>query len=264
MYEHAKILVIGLDGDERRRVANSVKLSRHEVLTVRDWKSGLRELYSQRPNALVVLSDSQTSTDSIGWQEIQTVRSLSDIPVIIVADRATQRSLQKAIDLGVAGYLVRPLETSTLAERLNSALERPRRNESFPQADFRHENLCIDWRRFEVRLDDHAVTLSPIEFKLLSLLVERRGEVVTHGEILARVWGPNYDLGDRRYVKLYVWYLRKKLERDPSRPRWIITRNGLGYIFSADPPSPAEIEAPALQGSAMPAAVREATLWATS
>jgi two-component system KDP operon response regulator KdpE len=261
MYEQAKVLVIGFDEDERRRVANSIKLSRHEVVTANDWKKGLRELYSQRPNALVVLSDSQTG-DSIGWSEVQTVRSLSDIPVIIVADRATQRSLQKAIDLGVAGYLVRPVETRTLTERLNGALERPRRNDTFPQADFRHENLRIDWRRFEVTVDDEVISLSPIEFKLLSLLVERRGEVVTHGEILARVWGPNYDLGDRRNVKLYIWYLRKKLEHDPSRPRWIITRNGLGYIFNAESASAAGLEAPRREGqrSGTSAVVGEATL----
>jgi len=234
MYEQAKILVIGFGEDERRRVANSVVLSGHEAVTASDWKKGLRELYSQRPNALVLLSDCRDGNDPIDWGEVQTVRSLSDIPVIIIADRATQRSLQKAIDLGVAGFLVRPVETKVLSERLNGALERPRRNETFPQADFHHENLHIDWRRFEVTVDGQVVNLSPIEFKLLSLLVERRGEVVTHGEILARVWGPNYDLGDRRNVKLYIWYLRKKLERDPSHPRWINTRNGLGYIFSAE------------------------------
>jgi two-component system KDP operon response regulator KdpE len=138
----------------------------------------------------------------------------------------------------VAGFLVRPFEWRALSDRLTSALERPTRSVAFPQPDFRRENLSIEWKRFEVRVNGELVRLSPIEFKLLALLVEREGEVVTHGEILARVWGANYDLSDRRNVKLYIWYLRKKLEKDPSRPRWIITRNGLGYIFAAEADAP--------------------------
>ena len=234
MYKQTKILVIGRDDMENRRVASSLSMERYDVATVPDWKRGLRELYGQRPQALIVLSESGNTVDPIAWGEIELVRSLSDVPILIVADQATRGALQAALDLGVAGFLARPLDLKILSDRLTSALERPSRGVAFPQPEFRHENLSIDWRRFEVRLDGQLVRLSPIEFKLLSLLVEREGEVVTHGEILARVWGPNYDIGDRRNVKLYIWYLRKKLERDPSRPRWILTRNGLGYIFCAD------------------------------
>jgi len=234
MYTQTKILVIGFDDSETRRAANALSSERYEVIVARDWKRGLRELYGERPQALILLSESNNEIDPIAWGEVELVRSLSDIPVIIVADQATRSSLQAALDLGVAGFLVRPFDWRTLSDRLATALERPSRNASFPQPDFRHENLCIEWRRFEVRVDGELVRLSPIEFKLLALLVEREGEVVTHSEILARVWGANYDLSDRRNVKLYIWYLRKKLERDPSRPRWIITRNGLGYIFSAN------------------------------
>jgi two-component system KDP operon response regulator KdpE len=242
MYSQSKILLLGSDHEETRRVANSLTMARHEVITVSDWKSGLRNLYSQQPNALIVCSASEGADDVIGWAEVQLVRSLCDLPVIVVADRATRGALRRAIDLGLAGFLERPLDIEGLHERLNTALERPSRVNGFPKPEFRRDNLCIDWRRFEVKVDGQIVRLSPIEFKLLALLVEREGEVVTHGEILARVWGSNYDLADRRNVKLYVWYLRKKLERDPSRPRWIVTRNGLGYIFDGDT-EPAE-EAP--------------------
>ena len=253
MYSQTKVLLLGSNPEETRRVANSLIMNRHEVITVSDWKTGLRNLYSQQPNALIVFSSTENSDDDIGWGEVQLVRSLCDLPVIVVADRATRGALRRAIDLGLAGFLERPLDIEALHERLNTALERPSRASGFPKPEFRRDNLCIDWRRFEVKVDGQVVRLSPIEFKLLALLVEREGEVVTHGEILARVWGSNYDMADRRNVKLYVWYLRKKLERDPSQPRWIVTRNGLGYIFDGANESEEAVEAhgvPALVAAA--------------
>ena len=234
MYSQAKILLLGNSCDETRRVASSLVMARHDVITACDWKSGLRSLYSQQPNAMIILSGSDNEDDPIGWEEVQLVRSLCDLPVIAVADSATRGALRRAIDLGLAGFLERPLDMEELRLRLNTALERPARSNAFAKPDFKRDNLCIDWRRFEVKVDGQTIRLSPIEFKLLALLVEREGEVVTHGEILARVWGSNYDLSDRRNVKLYVWYLRKKIEQDPSQPRWIVTRNGLGYIFNSD------------------------------
>jgi two-component system KDP operon response regulator KdpE len=235
MNEQATVLVIGSDAAELRRVASWFGLSQLTVITSDDWARGLRELYAQRPNALVLLSD---EAHPVRWNEVELVLNLCDIPVLVVAERATRGSLQRAVDLGLAGYLVKPIDYKRLTDRVLAALEKAARNSVASMPEFRHEGLHIDWRRFEVRVDGRLVRLSPTEFKLLSLLVQRQGEVVTHGEILARVWGPNYDLTERRNIKLYVWYLRQKLERDPARPRWIVTRNGLGYIFGA----PAEDE----------------------
>ena len=234
MYRQTKVLLLGAEQEETRRVASSLTMAGHEVVTTADWKSGLRSLYDGQPDALIVLTGSDGVGDFTGWGEIQIVRSLCDLPVIVVADRASRGALRRAIDLGLAGFLERPLDINELRTRVGAALERPSRSGGFPKPDFKRDNLCIDWKRFEVRVDGQIVRLSPIEFKLLALLVEREGELVTHGEILARVWGSNYDMADRRNVKLYVWYLRKKLERDPSKPQWIVTRNGLGYIFDGD------------------------------
>jgi two-component system KDP operon response regulator KdpE len=231
MYRQTKVLLLGTDPEETRRVASTLTMANHEVTTVPDWKSGLRSLYGNQPDALIVLAGPESDGAFVDWSEIQIVRSLCDLPVIVVVDKASRGALRRALDLGLAGFLERPLDLNELRTRLSTVLERSSRVNSFPKPDFKRDNLSIDWRRFEVRVDGHLVRLSPIEFKLLALLVEREGELVTHGEILARVWGSNYDLADRRNVKLYVWYLRKKLERDPSQPRWIITRNGLGYIF---------------------------------
>jgi two-component system KDP operon response regulator KdpE len=92
-------------------------------------------------------------------------------------------------------------------------------------------NLEVDWREMTIRIDDEEVHLTPIEFRLLSVLVRRRGWVVPYEQLLRDVWGPSY-VGDRANLKLYIWYLRRKIERDPANPELIQTRRGIGYIFA--------------------------------
>ncbi len=99
------------------------------------------------------------------------------------------------------------------------------------QLEFRYRHLAIDWAEMRVTLDGKAVHLTPIEFRLLEVLVNRRGWVIPYQQILREVWGPAY-IGDRANLKLYVWYLRRKIERDPSNPELIHTRRGIGYIFA--------------------------------
>jgi two-component system KDP operon response regulator KdpE len=95
---------------------------------------------------------------------------------------------------------------------------------------FEYKHLTIDWREMQAFVDGEPVHLTPLEFKLLSLLVRKRGWVVTFAQALTEVWGPAY-VADRANLKLYIWYLRRKIERDPSHPELIVTRRGMGYIF---------------------------------
>ena len=107
-----------------------------------------------------------------------------------------------------------------------------------PQASIEHEEkfeygrLAIDWPEMLVSIDGKPVHLTPLEFRLLAMLVRKRGWVVTYEQALAEVWGPSY-VTDRANLKLYIWYLRRKIERDPSHPELIITRRGIGYIFGS-------------------------------
>lgn len=96
---------------------------------------------------------------------------------------------------------------------------------------FRYRNLEIDWPSMRVIVDGEDVHLTPIEFRLLALLVRRRGWVIPYEQILREVWGPSY-IAERANLKLYVWYLRRKIERDPSNPTLIHTRRGIGYVFA--------------------------------
>ena len=89
----------------------------------------------------------------------------------------------------------------------------------------------VDWRIHQVYVRGHLVKLSPTEFKLLTCLIENRGWLVTHEELLRKVWGPDY-IGDKNFVKLYIRYLRQKIEKEPSKPQLIVTERGIGYRFS--------------------------------
>jgi len=99
------------------------------------------------------------------------------------------------------------------------------------QTEFRYKYLTIDWAEMSVTVDGAPVHLTPIEFRLLEVLVNRRGWVIPYAQILREVWGPAC-IGDRANLKLYVWYLRRKIERDASNPQLIHTRRGIGYIFA--------------------------------
>jgi len=97
---------------------------------------------------------------------------------------------------------------------------------------FEYGHLAIDWPEMLITIDDKPVHLTPLEFRLLAMLVRKRGWVVTYEQALTEVWGPSY-VADRANLKLYIWYLRRKIERDPSHPELIITRRGMGYIFGS-------------------------------
>ncbi len=97
---------------------------------------------------------------------------------------------------------------------------------------FEYGHLAIDWPEMLITIDGKPVHLTPLEFRLLAMLVRKRGWVVTYQQALTEVWGPSY-VADRANLKLYIWYLRRKIERDPSRPELITTRRGMGYIFGS-------------------------------
>jgi two-component system KDP operon response regulator KdpE len=223
------VLVVDSDRDDLERTVEWLNAADYEAISAEDINSGLRGLYNYHPDVVVFASDLAASD---GWAGVQRIRDLSDIPIILVASRANQSSLQKAFSLQLDGYLVKPIEAEELLARLAAVVRKTYNNYSSPTSTiFRHENLTIDWKRFEVRIDGRPVHLSVTEFKLLALLVERRGWVLTYDQILTHVWGPDY-MGDKSKVKLYIWYLRRKLEADPAQPRWITTKYGIGYTFT--------------------------------
>jgi two-component system KDP operon response regulator KdpE len=137
----------------------------------------------------------------------------------------------QGFNLGADDYIIKPFHFPELVARIQSVLRRAGGDERDPGNDnFHNEELDIDWRSRQVWVRGEKVGLSPTEFRLLACLIENRGWVVTHEELLRKVWGPNY-WGDRGYTKLYIRYLRQKIEKEPNKPRWILTERGVGYRF---------------------------------
>ena len=222
------VLVIDPDSYWLELSANWLRQDGQRVIVASDGLSGLRQLFNHHPDAAVV---DVTPSGTDGWDTVQRIREVSNMPVIVISARADQISLKKGFDLGVDGYIVKPFEQSELLERLAAVLRRVYSGNGHNGTIYQQDGLTIDWRSHEVRVEGKPIHLTATEFRLLSLLVERRGWVLTHDQILSHVWGSNH-LGDRNNVKLCVWYLRQKIEASPAHPRWILTKRGIGYCFA--------------------------------
>jgi two-component system KDP operon response regulator KdpE len=221
------VLLIDSDTEQLERSAAFLRNENHEVFEAEDGMSGLREFFNVHPDMVVVDLDVR---ELPGWQLITRIHELSDTPVVVTASEATNEAVSRALELGMRGFLVKPFQEKELALRLaaiqNSAIDSDER-----RWVYQRNGLTVDLRSCEVFVHGRHVTLTGTEYKLLTYLIDRRGWVLSHDQILSHVWGSDY-IGDRNQVKLYVWYLRQKIENDPKDPRMIITKRGLGYTFA--------------------------------
>ena len=222
------ILLVDSDPRWLDRGASSLRKSGYQVVAASDGLSGLRQLFQHQPDAAVV-DVSPSNMD--GWDAVQRIREVSNIPVVVTSARADEMSLKKGLDLGVDGYVAKPFEGSELVERLAAALSRAYGGNGNNGTLYGHDGLSIDWRSHEVRVEGKPVHLTATEFRLLSLLVARPGWVLPHEQILSHIWGSNH-MRDKGNVKLCAWNLRQKIEADPKCPRRILAKRGIGYVFA--------------------------------
>jgi len=224
-----KILMIDDDTELLGLAQTWLQNAGYEPIIAEDGIEGLRQVYSDRPN-LVLVDICMARMD--GWEVCRRIREMCDMPIIIVSVNGEKADLLRGFNLGVDDYITKPFNFPELIARVQVVLRRVGADwQQDSNNTFHNEEIDIDWRSRQVWVRGQKVALSPTEFRLLSCLIENRGWIVTHEELLRKVWGPNY-FGDRTYVKLYVRYLRQKIEREPSNPRWILTERGVGYRFS--------------------------------
>ena len=200
----------------------------YELLMAEDGVEGLRRAYSNRPN-LVLLDVRLPGMD--GWEVCRRIREMCDIPIIMVTVNGARIDVLKGFSLGIDDYVYKPFDFEELLARVQAVLRRSgTAKEEETRPAFHSEEIEVDWRSHQVWVRGKQVNLTPTEFRMLACLIENRGRVVTHEQLLRKAWGPNY-LGDRSYVKVYIRYLRQKIERDPDKPRLILTERGVGYRF---------------------------------
>lgn len=227
MISGTMVLLIDSNRAELDRLSTYLRRKGIETFEAEDGLSGLREFFNVHPDMVVVdLGVGEMS----GWQVVTRIRELSDIPVVVVAGQATNEHVSKAFELNVDGFLTRPFEPTDLFARLNAIQSRNDSDEK--RWVYQRNGLTVDFRSCEVFVHGQPVQLTGTEYRLLTYLIERRGWVVSHDQILNHVWGSDY-VGEKDQVKLYIWYLRRKIEEDPRQPRNIVTRRGLGYTFVA-------------------------------
>jgi two-component system KDP operon response regulator KdpE len=159
---------------------------------------------------------------------------MSDIPVVMITVNAGKSDVLHGFGMGADDYIFKPVDFPELVARVKAITRRSEQTDEEEETSiFNDGELEVDWRSHQVYARGEPVKLSPTEFRLLSCLIKNRGWIVTHEQLLERAWGPNY-VGDKSYVKLYIRYLRRKLEKEPRSPQFILTERGVGYRFAVD------------------------------
>ena len=173
--------------------------------------------------------------DADGLRIIQDVRQWSAMPIIVLSARGEEKSKIMALDVGADDYLAKPFGVGELMARIRVALRHANRIEQRcgETTAFQFGRVHGDLADRRVLLDDEEVKLTKIEFELLALLVRNSGKVLTHRFLLKEVWGPDA-VNEPHYVRVFMANLRKKLERNPSRPVYLLTEQGVGYRLKSE------------------------------
>jgi two-component system KDP operon response regulator KdpE len=166
--------------------------------------------------------------DGDGLTFLRTLREWSTAPVIVLSARDREDDKVLALDAGADDYLTKPFGTSELLARIRVALRHARGQPTTDDPMLVIGPIAIDQARHEVNVNGAAVHLTPIEFRLLALLARHTGKVMTHRQLLNEVWGPG-NAHQTHYLRVHMAALRRKLESDPARPRWLTTEAGIGY-----------------------------------
>jgi two-component system KDP operon response regulator KdpE len=192
---------------------------------------GLVEIASRQPDVVIV---DLGLPDMDGLDVIRCLREWSTIPVIVLSARGQERDRVTALDAGADDYVSKPFGADELLARIRVALRHAAGvSHEGAETTFKVGELQVDQLRRHVTMRGADVRLTPIEYKLLTTLVHHAGKVVTHQQLLRDVWGPGHD-AQAHYVRVYMAHLRHKLEAEPARPRYLLTKPGVGYRLAVE------------------------------
>ncbi|MCF4167720.1 response regulator [Zavarzinia compransoris] len=217
------VLVVDDEAPIRRTLRTILEAHGYHVFDAPSAADALRRVRTERPD-LVLLDLGLPDRDGI--EVLRELRAWSAVPVVILSARGDEAGKVKALDLGADDYVTKPFGTGELLARLRAALRH--RAQSAPAPVFESEGLRIDAAARIATVNGRTVRLSRREWDVLRVLAMDAGRVLTHRQILHKVWGPAQE-GQTQYLWVYIGHLRDKLEPDPSRPRFILTEPGIGY-----------------------------------
>ena len=226
--ESHRILVVDDEPRMIRFIRMNLELEGYTVFEAGDGLRALQQVRDALPD-LVILDVMMPELD--GFETLRDLREISSVPVIMLTARGEEDDRVRGLELGADDYVTKPFSPRELVSRVKAVL---RRTEAPPPlekaATHVDDRLQIDFDRREVFVEGKLVKLRPTEFRLLYHLVSNAGWVVPHDQLLAKVWGYEYR-DETHYLRLYINYLRQKLERDPAHPKYILTERGVGYRF---------------------------------
>ena len=226
MNNSATIIVIEDEAQIRRFLRTTLASEGYQVIEVETGKQGLAEAATRKPD-LIVLDLGLPDMD--GVEVVKGIRAWSSVPIIILSARSQESDKISALDAGADDYLVKPFGVGELLARIRVALRHVSSiSNGAEEGVFSVDELKVDMIHRKVMVSGAEVHLTPIEYRLLIVLVKHAGKVLTHRLLLQEVWGPNY-VERAHYLRIYMGTLRHKLEKDPARPRFLLTEVGVGY-----------------------------------
>jgi len=229
--ERPTVIVIEDESKLRGVLRATLEANGFRCIETESVRQGLLDAETNRPDLLLV---DLGLPDRDGIEVIRGVRKWSAVPIIVLSARSQESDKIVALDAGADDYVTKPFTVGELLARIRSALRhaavhgRPESTEIFANGDLR-----VDLLRRRVFVKEQEIHLTPIEFRLLSVLIRSAGKVVTYNHLLRDVWGPG-KVDQNHYVRTYIADLRRKLEGDPARPVYLLTEVGVGYRLVAD------------------------------
>ena len=224
------IVAIEDDPQIRRFLRTGLESHGFQVHEAETGAQGAAEAANRRPD-LVILDLGLPDTD--GVEVVKKIREWSALPVIVLSARTSETDKVAALDAGADDYLTKPFGLGELLARIRVALRHSQGAAQEKGGAFAVANLKVDLAQRRVHVDGKEVHLTPIEYRLLTVLVKYAGKVLTHRQLLKEVWGPGY-VERNHYLRVHMASLRHKLEADPARPRFLLTEIGVGYRLAAE------------------------------
>jgi len=226
----ARILVVDDEIEIVRALQRSLSAHGFEVFTASSGEEALEAISHHRPD--VMLLDLGLPGMS-GLEVCKEVRAQSNLPIIVLSVKDTERDKVLALDLGADDYVSKPFGMNEVLARVRVALRHSAQVESGTEAIFSAGPLRVDFAQRAVQVNGQEVKLTPTEYDLLKALIRNSGKIMTRHMLLSQVWGTGYG-AESHYLHVYVGQLRRKIEPDPAHPRFILTVSGVGYRFNAD------------------------------
>jgi len=226
-----KILVVDDDPAFIRLADRVLTKKGYLVLKASNGQEALRLLFAQKPD-LVLLDVVMPGMD--GWQTCHRIRDISDIPIAILSGiKKTEADIVRGLDYGADDYIIKPVGNKELVARVQAILRRaqlPPTPAATKKIGYHDDYLTADINQRKITANGEKIRLTPKEFRLFSLLLEYAGQILTHKQLLEKIWGWEY-VDDVDYIRIYISHLRQKIEPNPAKPRYIITEPAVGYYF---------------------------------